>query len=86
VGHCVNAGFTPRIIQEAAGVQTIVSLVAAGLGISLLIGPTPPSAEDVVVYRPVADDLPLWELALAWSSSNTAPVLARFLAIAENIV
>jgi DNA-binding transcriptional LysR family regulator len=86
VGHCVNAGFTPRIIQEAAGVQTIVSLVAAGLGISLLIAPTPPSAEDVVVYRPIADDLPRWELALAWSSSNTAPVLSRFLAIAENSV
>jgi DNA-binding transcriptional LysR family regulator len=83
VGHCVNAGFTPRIIQEAPDVQTIVSLVAAGLGISLLIGPTPLSAEDAVVYRPISDDLPRWELALAWSSSNTAPVLSRFLAIAE---
>jgi DNA-binding transcriptional LysR family regulator len=86
VGHCVNAGFTPRIIQEAPDVQTIVSLVAAGLGVSLLIAPTPLSAEDAVVYRPISDDLPRWELALAWSPSNTAPVLSRFLTIAENFV
>jgi DNA-binding transcriptional LysR family regulator len=84
VGHCVAAGFTPRIVQEGADVQTIVSLVAAGLGVSLLIAPTPPSAEDAVVYRPLADDLPGWEMALAWSPVNTAPVLARFLAVAES--
>jgi DNA-binding transcriptional LysR family regulator len=85
-GHCVAAGFTPRIVQEAADVQTIVSLVAAGLGVSLLIAPTPRSAEDAVVYRPLTDNLPRWELALAWSSTNTAPVLSRFLAIAENVL
>jgi DNA-binding transcriptional LysR family regulator len=86
VGHCVTAGFTPRIVQEAADVQTIVSLVAAGLGVSLLIAPTPPSAEDTVAYRPLADDLPRWELALAWSPTNTAPVLARFLAVADDVL
>jgi DNA-binding transcriptional LysR family regulator len=83
VGHCVAAGFTPRIIQEGADVQTIVSLVAAGMGVSLLIAPTPPSARDAVVYRPLRDRLPPWELALAWSTTNSAPVLARFLAVAE---
>ncbi|HEU5470446.1 MAG TPA: LysR substrate-binding domain-containing protein [Actinophytocola sp.] len=82
VGHCVAAGFTPRIIQEAADVQTIVSLVAAGLGVSLLIAPTPPSAQDAVVYRPLTDRLPRWDLALAWPAASTAPVLVRFLAVA----
>ncbi|MGC4937254.1 hypothetical protein [Kribbella sp. DT2] len=43
VGHCQAAGFTPRISQQGADVQTIVSLVAAGPGVSLLIAPTPPS-------------------------------------------
>jgi DNA-binding transcriptional LysR family regulator len=83
IGHCLAAGFSPRIIQEAAGVQTIVSLVAAGLGVSLLIAPTPPTSEQFVVYRPISDDLPLWELALAWSAENQTPVLSRFLAVAE---
>ena len=79
VGFCRAAGFTPRIDQEAADVQTIVSLVAAGLGVSLLIGPTPPSNPDAVVYRELSDDLPPWQLSVAWSEDNRSPVLARFL-------
>lgn len=82
LGHCIGAGFSPRIIQEAADVQTIVSLVAAGLGVSLLIAPTPPTAERAVAYRPLRDDLPPWELALAWSTDNETPVLSRFLNVA----
>jgi DNA-binding transcriptional LysR family regulator len=82
IGHCIAAGFSPRIVQEAADVQTIVSLVAAGLGVSLLISPTPPTAEDAVAYRPISDDLPPWELALAWPTDNQTPVLSRFLELA----
>lgn len=79
VGHCQDAGFTPRIVQEGADVQTIVSLVAAGLGVSLLIAPTPPIDPDAVVYRKLSDDLPLSELCVAWSPANNSPVLRRFL-------
>jgi DNA-binding transcriptional LysR family regulator len=79
VGFCRAAGFTPRIEQDATGVQTIVSLVASGLGVSLLIGPTPPSNPDAVVYRELSDDLPPWQLSAAWSRDNDSPVLARFL-------
>jgi DNA-binding transcriptional LysR family regulator len=79
VGFCRAAGFTPRIEQEAADVTTIVSLVAAGLGVSLLISPTPPINPDAVVYRELSDDLPSWPLSVAWSPANHSPVLARFL-------
>jgi DNA-binding transcriptional LysR family regulator len=81
VGCCLAAGFSPRIVQEAQ-LQTIPALVAAGLGVSLLISPAPPHDPGQVVYRPVQDDLPLWSLALAWSPSNRSPTLARLLAIA----
>jgi DNA-binding transcriptional LysR family regulator len=81
IGYCLAAGFAPRVVQEAADVQTIVSLVAAGLGVSLLIAPAPPIDPEAVVYRQVADDLPPWELALAWSPANDSPALARFLAL-----
>ncbi|GAA1549085.1 LysR family transcriptional regulator [Kribbella hippodromi] len=79
VGYCRAAGFTPRIEQDAADVQTIVSLVAAGLGVSLLISPTPPSNPAAVVYRELSDDLPRWQLSAAWSPDNRSPALARFL-------
>jgi DNA-binding transcriptional LysR family regulator len=83
VGFCRAAGFTPRIEQEAADVQTIISLVTAGLGVSLLIGPTPPSNPDAVVYRELSDDLPPWQLSVAWSPDNRSPVLARFLELID---
>ncbi|MEQ4207698.1 LysR substrate-binding domain-containing protein [Actinopolymorpha sp. B17G11] len=83
IGYCLAAGFSPRIVQEAQ-VQTIPALVAADLGVSLLISPTPPHDASQVVYRPIQDDLPLWDMALAWSASNQSPTLARFLAVAEN--
>lgn len=40
LGLCLNAGFTPRIRQEAIQVQTLVSLVASGLGVALVPGVT----------------------------------------------
>lgn len=82
VGHCLAAGFSPRIVQEAQ-VQTIPALVAAGLGVSLIIAPAPPHGSRQVVYRPLQDDLPLWNMVLAWSANNPSPTLARFLALAE---
>lgn len=79
IGFCMRAGFRPQIVQEAADVQTIVALVAADLGVSLLIAPTPPTDEAAVVYRPLVDDLPPWEMALAWAHDNHSPTLGRFL-------
>ena len=78
VGFCRDAGFSPRIVQEAVDVQTIVALVAANLGVSLLIAPTP-QTDASVVFRPLAEDLPPWEMALAWSRGNRSPVLDRLL-------
>jgi DNA-binding transcriptional LysR family regulator len=79
VGYCRAAGFAPRVVQEGADVQTIVSLIAAGLGVSLLIGPTPPIDPGTVVYRELSDDLPPWDLSVAWSPDNRSPVLRGFL-------
>jgi DNA-binding transcriptional LysR family regulator len=79
VGSCLAAGFSPRIVQEAGDTQTIVALVGAGLGISLLISPVPPVRDGTVVYRPLVDDLPPWEMALAWRRDDQSAVLERFL-------
>jgi DNA-binding transcriptional LysR family regulator len=78
IGFCRDAGFSPRIVQDAVDVQTIVALVAANLGVSLLIAPTP-QTDASVVFRPLVEELPPWEMALAWARGNQSPVLARLL-------
>ena len=36
IALCAAAGFTPRIVQEAHELRTVLSLVAAGIGLSIL--------------------------------------------------
>ena len=50
-----SAGTPPRVIQQAAETQTIIGLVAAGTGVSLVPASVQQLALDGVVYRPVAD-------------------------------
>jgi DNA-binding transcriptional LysR family regulator len=86
IGLCrETGGFSPRIVHEVPDVQTLVALVAADLGVSLLISPTPEHREGVV-FRPLTDDLPRWQMVLAWSPERMAPVLARFLEVAGDVI
>lgn len=79
---CRAVGFEPRIIQETDDAQTTVAMVAAGLGVSLLLGPTPPTDPALVAYRPLRDPWPGWDLAIAWSPANPSATLRRFLDLA----
>ncbi|WP_144638268.1 LysR substrate-binding domain-containing protein [Bordetella genomosp. 13] len=52
---CRKAGFSPRVSQEAIQVQTLVSLVASGLGVALVPGVTRAYTTPHVVFAPIAD-------------------------------
>ncbi|WP_175728367.1 LysR substrate-binding domain-containing protein [Burkholderia ambifaria] len=73
------AGETPHIGQEAIQMQTIVSLVSAGMGVALV----PQSLRNLrrtgVVYRPLAGDAPVVETGLVWRTGDVSPVLAGFI-------
>jgi DNA-binding transcriptional LysR family regulator len=75
------AGLTPRIGQEAIQMQTIVSLVSAGMGVALV----PQSLRNLrrtgVVYRPLSVDGPFVETGLVWRAAEVSPVLAGFIDI-----
>ncbi|VBP40644.1 isoleucine biosynthesis transcriptional activator [Burkholderia pseudomallei] len=68
------AGVTPRIGQEAIQMQTIVSLVSAGMGVALV----PQSLRNLrrtgVVYRALADPAPVVETGLVWRTDDVSPV------------
>jgi DNA-binding transcriptional LysR family regulator len=73
------AGITPSIGQEAIQMQTIVSLVSAGMGIALVPESVSKLQRPGVEYRPLAQATPLVETGLAWRRDNHSPVLKGFL-------
>lgn len=78
-----DAGGVPAVVQEAREMQTVVGLVAAGLGVSLVPASVGDDAHRGVAYRPVAGVAPTVELALAWRPEDRSPVLAAFLETAR---
>jgi DNA-binding transcriptional LysR family regulator len=73
------AGITPAIGQEAIQMQTIVSLVSAGMGLALVPQSVSNLMRPGVEYRALAGPTPLVETGLAWRRDNASPVLRGFL-------
>ncbi|MNK32068.1 HTH-type transcriptional regulator BenM [compost metagenome] len=76
---CRKAGFEMRVVQEADLMQTLVSLVAAGLGVTL----TPASLQNLqrmgAVYRPLEEPALESQIMAAWREDDASPVLAALL-------
>jgi DNA-binding transcriptional LysR family regulator len=81
-GLCREAGFAPRIEQEAVYMPTIVNLVGAGLGVSLVPAAMRDIAPSAVEMRRVRDADASIPLVLAWRDEGASPALRRFLALA----
>lgn len=75
IGLCRSAGYTPHISQEAIQVQTVVSLVASGLGVALVPGVTRNYSNPHVRFVALADAGASGTLALSLVASRTAPAL-----------
>ncbi|MES2152455.1 MAG: LysR substrate-binding domain-containing protein [Pseudomonadota bacterium] len=79
---CRAAGFVPRIGQEAGEASTIIGLVAAGCGVSLLPASFDRIRMDGVCYRPLVDAAATTTLLLARRANERAPLVDAFLALA----
>jgi DNA-binding transcriptional LysR family regulator len=73
------AGLTPEIGQEAIQMQTIVSLVSAGMGLALVPQSVSNLMRPGVEYRALRDKTPQVETGVAWRRDNDSPVLRGFL-------
>ena len=74
-----QGGLTPRIVQVTEDSDTIVHLVAVGMGISFTLVPDPTFLHKDVVVRRVSDYATPLELELVWDPKNKSPALLRFL-------
>jgi len=79
------AGITPAIGQQAIQMQTIVSLVSAGMGLALVPQSVSNLMRPGVEYRALADPTPLVETGIAWRRDNVSPVLQGFLELLRTI-
>ena len=80
IAACQKAGFTPHLAQEAIQMQTILGLVAAGLGVALV--PQCMSKLQRPDVRYLALDARGFdvETVALWHSENRAPALAALIA------
>jgi len=83
ISLCQGADFSPRVVQEAIQMQTIVSLVAAEIGIALV----PQSLQNLqrtgVIYKPLLEPTPQAAIALIWRSLNPTPTVQHFIHTAQ---
>lgn len=77
-GYCRDHGFTPRIVAEGADIETQLSLVAAGIGVSLqpsyYANLRPPGVE----FRPLSGEVPTVALQVAWRRRDRSPAVGHF--------
>ena len=79
LGLFTAAGASPDIWQEAIQMQTILSLVAAGLGVAVVPASLRNLGRVGVEYRPLTGDVPVVDIALAWRGPVPGAALARFI-------
>ena len=75
-----HAGLAPRVAQQATQVQTVISLVASGLGVALAPSVSARLAPRNVVFRPIRGLAAAASIgiAMAYRIENESPVLRRF--------
>ena len=76
---CLKAGFSPRLGQEAPRITSALSLVAVGLGISLVPACMQRMTMDGIAYRPLkGTSQPKAVLNLASRRGEPSPVVRNF--------
>jgi DNA-binding transcriptional LysR family regulator len=80
---CYDAGFTPRIVQEATQLD-IVSLVAAGFGVAIVPGSLRHARRPGAVFRPIVG-APRTDVLVAWRPDDASPVLRDFLDVLREV-
>jgi DNA-binding transcriptional LysR family regulator len=83
---CRAAGFVPRIGQEAGEASTIIGLVAAGSGVSVLPASFDRIRMDGVCYRPIRDAEATTTLLLAQRGGEYAPLVDAFVGMVTSAV
>ncbi len=85
ISFCQQVEFSPQLAQEAIQMQTIVSLVAAEIGVAIV----PESLQNLqrtgVVYKSFVEETPQVSIAMIWRKNDVSAILQKFLGVAQEI-
>jgi DNA-binding transcriptional LysR family regulator len=77
---CEQAGFRPRVVQFTRDMQSLIWLVAAGVGCGFVADGLRDFRRDGMVYRPLTPRINA-EMRMLWRTDDRAPALTAFRAL-----
>ena len=84
IGACAAVGFEPRVEQRVRRATTAVSLVASGIGVTLLPMTVARLGIGGTIYRHLRSPGASVPVAFAWRQDQTSPALANLMAIVRD--
>ncbi|WP_337268478.1 LysR family transcriptional regulator [Oryzifoliimicrobium ureilyticus] len=86
VSACRQAGFTPHLGQEASQIASIIPLVAAGFGVSIVPHSVSSIRNEGAIFKFISGPAPQAPIALASRACDYTPLVTAFLATAAQSV
>jgi DNA-binding transcriptional LysR family regulator len=84
IASCQRAGFSPILGEEGIQISSILFLVAAGFGISIVTRSTERIHDDGIVYVPIKGEAPRAPISLAVRKDTRSAVIRNFVALARS--
>jgi DNA-binding transcriptional LysR family regulator len=75
---CRNAGFPPKVVDEANDTTLLMQLVAQGRGVTLYGPEIVTSLPPGVVVVPLVDEAAAYDISIAWSARRETPLVKKF--------
>lgn len=85
IALCQRWGFRPRVRQEATDLDTVLRLVAAGMGVALVPSSVAEARIRALVLRPLRERSPSLETCLAWRAADESATVQAFITLAQEI-
>jgi DNA-binding transcriptional LysR family regulator len=88
ISLCQQADFSPKVIQEAIQMQTIVSLVAAGMGVAIVPSSLQNLQRTGVIYKPikpVKEPAAEVKMNVIWRRNDASPTVENFLNVVRGV-
>jgi DNA-binding transcriptional LysR family regulator len=83
---CYRAGFIPKVVLEAHEIETILSYVSAGMGISLIPALLQRHPVQGVVYKELLDQTSILGTSMAWRNDEKSQVALAFIELVRQLL